>query len=460
MRLRPTLWTLAVGMAAVLQAGPPSLYAILTLQGEAPGVRHLIGEGLDGFGAPVRVEVEGVEVPFRVVNAFHIICLGPEAFAPEGDLTVAAGGKVCAYPMDLPALRARDPLAVQVPVRLHPLAARFNHCVRMAFAAVEPPAPRPKATRQAHTSAKMFGRHVQFWDLNARLFQVLRSKAGQPVAFQELLEAGWDRLPPEPEERRLLLAQGMDRLRNLLHGPDHPDCLHEVPGFGFRLDADSLRGGRVGVGTGMQVLSFGQPVYLNPSEARLFKALSAGPGHGLTRVELSAANWPGEVATAERERRLRDRIARLRIVLRPPAGVNPIPYDTRTGTYRLDPACLQVPAPLERLADAAVEVVPPPLLVLDPDHRRAIVLGVPTKPLGNMEWRLVAWLANQGERCVPAQELDEAVWGPGLRPDRDRLSRLVARVRRKLEPLPARPRYLVWEAGKGYRLLLGGVAEP
>jgi len=210
----------------------------------------------------------------------------------------------------------------------------------------------------------------------------------------------------------------------------------------------------------MQVLSFGQPVYLNPSEARLFKALSAGPGHGLTRVELSAANWPGEVATAERERRLRDRIARLRIVLRPPAGVNPIPYDTRTGTYRLDPACLQVPAPLERLADAAVEVVPPPLLVLDPDHRRAIVLGVPTKPLGNMEWRLVAWLANQGERCVPAQELDEAVWGPGLRPDRDRLSRLVARVRRKLEPLPARPRYLVWEAGKGYRLLLGGVAEP
>ena len=44
------------------------------------------------------------------------------------------------------------------------------------------------------------------------------------------------------------------------------------------------------------------------------------------------------------------------------------------------------------------------------------------------------------------------VWGGRLEGDRQALKQLVHRLRRKLEPDPAAPVYLVTEAGEGYRL--------
>jgi two-component system KDP operon response regulator KdpE len=49
------------------------------------------------------------------------------------------------------------------------------------------------------------------------------------------------------------------------------------------------------------------------------------------------------------------------------------------------------------------------------------------------------------------QELVTQVWGPGHRGDRDSLRVYLARLRRKLEPDPSRPRHLVTEPGMGYR---------
>jgi DNA-binding response OmpR family regulator len=73
------------------------------------------------------------------------------------------------------------------------------------------------------------------------------------------------------------------------------------------------------------------------------------------------------------------------------------------------------------------------------------------RPLAVREFALVRYLYEHGERVCSRQELGDTVWG------RDRwepamLYRLVRRVKEKLEPHPARPRYLHNVPGFGYRL--------
>jgi two-component system KDP operon response regulator KdpE len=43
------------------------------------------------------------------------------------------------------------------------------------------------------------------------------------------------------------------------------------------------------------------------------------------------------------------------------------------------------------------------------------------------------------------------VWGPGYTTETNYLRVYMAQLRRKLEPDPAHPRYLITEAGMGYR---------
>ena len=50
-----------------------------------------------------------------------------------------------------------------------------------------------------------------------------------------------------------------------------------------------------------------------------------------------------------------------------------------------------------------------------------------------------------------AQQLLQQVWGPAYRTETNYLRVHLANLRRKLEPDPARPRYLITEPGIGYR---------
>jgi tetratricopeptide (TPR) repeat protein len=68
------------------------------------------------------------------------------------------------------------------------------------------------------------------------------------------------------------------------------------------------------------------------------------------------------------------------------------------------------------------------------------------------EFALVAHLAAHADRVCTREELGDAVWGPD-RWDPNMLHRLVRRVKEKLEPDPARPRYLRTVPGVGYRLV-------
>ncbi len=69
------------------------------------------------------------------------------------------------------------------------------------------------------------------------------------------------------------------------------------------------------------------------------------------------------------------------------------------------------------------------------------------------EWRLLESLVSRPGRLVPQRQLLSDGWGPGYVAETNYLRVYVAGLRRKLEPDPSRPRYLITEPGMGYRFV-------
>ena len=67
------------------------------------------------------------------------------------------------------------------------------------------------------------------------------------------------------------------------------------------------------------------------------------------------------------------------------------------------------------------------------------------------EWQLLEVLVRNSGRLVSQGQLLHEVWGPGYQTEGNYLRVFVAQLRRKLESDPSRPRYLLTEAGMGYR---------
>jgi two-component system KDP operon response regulator KdpE len=67
------------------------------------------------------------------------------------------------------------------------------------------------------------------------------------------------------------------------------------------------------------------------------------------------------------------------------------------------------------------------------------------------EWHLLEALVRRPDKLVPHRQLLQEVWGPRYETETNYLRVHMANLRRKLEPDPARPRYLITEAGIGYR---------
>jgi two-component system KDP operon response regulator KdpE len=72
------------------------------------------------------------------------------------------------------------------------------------------------------------------------------------------------------------------------------------------------------------------------------------------------------------------------------------------------------------------------------------------------EWQLLELLVRNAGRLVTQRQLLQEVWGPQYESESNYLRVYIAQLRRKLEPEPARPRYLLTEPGMGYRFLPGG----
>ena len=67
------------------------------------------------------------------------------------------------------------------------------------------------------------------------------------------------------------------------------------------------------------------------------------------------------------------------------------------------------------------------------------------------EWQLLEILVRNRGRLITQKQLLQDVWGPSYGSESNYLRVYVAQLRRKLEPEPSRPRYLLTEPGMGYR---------
>ncbi len=67
------------------------------------------------------------------------------------------------------------------------------------------------------------------------------------------------------------------------------------------------------------------------------------------------------------------------------------------------------------------------------------------------EWRLLEALLRNHDKLVTREALLTEVWGPQYTTDTGYLRLYMAQLRKKLEPEPSKPRYLLTESGMGYR---------
>lgn len=90
-------------------------------------------------------------------------------------------------------------------------------------------------------------------------------------------------------------------------------------------------------------------------------------------------------------------------------------------------------------------------LRLDFAYRRLTLDGAEIT-LTRKEYAVLAMLARHLGRVVTQQQLLREVWGPSFAEDSHYLRIVVGRLRQKLGDDPAAPRFIVTEAGVGYRL--------
>jgi two-component system KDP operon response regulator KdpE len=88
-------------------------------------------------------------------------------------------------------------------------------------------------------------------------------------------------------------------------------------------------------------------------------------------------------------------------------------------------------------------------LTIDVNERRVMVNGERVK-LTPIEFRLLVLLLENAGRILTHQQLLEKVWGWEYVDDLDYLRIYISHLRRKLEPEPALPKYIVTEPGVGY----------
>ena len=76
------------------------------------------------------------------------------------------------------------------------------------------------------------------------------------------------------------------------------------------------------------------------------------------------------------------------------------------------------------------------------------------------EWHLLEVLLRNPGKLLSRNQLLTEVWGPGYADATGNLRLYMAQLRRKLEPDPARPRWLITEPGMGYRYQPSPDSDP
>ncbi|OII24635.1 response regulator [Curtobacterium sp. MCBA15_013] len=98
-------------------------------------------------------------------------------------------------------------------------------------------------------------------------------------------------------------------------------------------------------------------------------------------------------------------------------------------------------------------------LVVDLVAKQVTPPSGPAIRLTPTEWRLLEVLVTNPDRLMTREMLLTDVWGPSHGNDSGYLRLYMAQLRRKLEPDPGHPRYLVTESGMGYRFSPAGITS-
>ena len=91
-------------------------------------------------------------------------------------------------------------------------------------------------------------------------------------------------------------------------------------------------------------------------------------------------------------------------------------------------------------------------LTIDYDRRRAVRDGAEIR-LTPKEFDLLSLLARNHDRVLTHRTILKAIWGPNAVEQPEHLWTLVAQLRKKIEPDPATPKYLLSEPWVGYRFV-------
>jgi two-component system KDP operon response regulator KdpE len=125
--------------------------------------------------------------------------------------------------------------------------------------------------------------------------------------------------------------------------------------------------------------------------------------------------------------------------------------DYVTKPFGIDELLARLRAALRRATGLGDPVIEIGELTIDLDKRAVFRDGEPVQ-LTPHEFALLRCLAQNEGRLLTHRALLREVWGPSYQTESHYLHVYVSQLRRKIEPDPTRPRYLLTEAGAGYRL--------
>jgi two-component system, OmpR family, KDP operon response regulator KdpE len=126
--------------------------------------------------------------------------------------------------------------------------------------------------------------------------------------------------------------------------------------------------------------------------------------------------------------------------------------DYVTKPFSVDELLARLRAALRRSLPAGEVVIEIGELSIDLAKRLVTVGGRPVS-LTPTEYDLLRLLARNEGKLLTHPTILREVWGPAYREESNYLHVYVSSLRRKLEPDPTRPRYLLTQPGVGYRLV-------
>ena len=125
-----------------------------------------------------------------------------------------------------------------------------------------------------------------------------------------------------------------------------------------------------------------------------------------------------------------------------PFGMDELLARMRAAVRRSAPTASE---PQVRLGDLTIDLAAKRVVKKLADDGQVDIRLTPT------EWHLLEVLLRHPGKLMSQRQLLQEVWGPGYADASGNLRLYMAQLRRKLEPDPARPRWLQTEPGMGYR---------